>query len=78
MPQNPADGTVITQPVYTAETRKYEFSSENNAASFIGAGTEVYYRIYNSVKKLQDDARSINAVNTDIGGNGYAKMQSLG
>ena len=78
VPQNPADGTVITQPVYTAETRKYEFSSENNAASFIGAGTEVYYRIYNSVKKLQDDARSLNAVNTDIGGNGYAKMQSLG
>ena len=77
VPQNPADGTVITDPVHTAETRKYEFSSKNNGG-FIAAGTEVYYRIYNSVEKLQQDARSINAVNTDIGGNGFAGMERLG
>lgn len=77
VPQNAADGAVVTNPVSTTETRKYEFSSENNG-NFIAPGTEVYYRIYNSVEKLQQDARSINAVNTDIGGSGFVRMQSLG
>ena len=74
--KNPADGTTLSVTT-TAETRKYEFSSKNNGG-FIAAGTEVYYRIYNSVEKLQQDARSINAVNTDIGGNGFAGMERLG
>ena len=79
VPQNAADGATssVTNPVSTTETRKYEFSSENNG-NFIAPGTEVYYRIYNSVEKLQQDARSINAVNTDIGGSGFVRMQSLG
>ena len=74
--KNPADGTTLSVTT-TAETRKYEFSSKSNGG-FIAAGTEVYYRIYNSVEKLQQDARSINAVNTDIGGNGFAGMERLG
>ena len=77
VPQNAADGAAVTNPVSTTGTRKYEFLSENNG-NFIAPGTEVYYRIYNSVEKLQQDARAINAVNTNIGGNGFAVMQSRG
>ena len=78
VPQNAADGA--TSSVTTTADPVYQFSSADNSSqsSFIAPGTEVYYRIYNSVEKLQQDARSINAVNTDIGGSGFVRMQSLG
>ena len=79
VPQNPADGATLS--VTTTADPLYEFWSENINTTppfFIAPGTEVYYRIYNSVKKLQQDVRAINAVNTDIGGNGFSKMESLG
>ena len=78
VPQNAADGA--TSSVTTTADPVYQFSSADNGSqsSFIAPGTEVYYRIYNSVEKLQQDARSINAVNTDIGGSGFVRMQSLG
>lgn len=77
--QNPADGVTIPQPpVHGSESRKFEFSTEaNNGAGFIAPGTEVYYRIYNSVEKLQQDAKAVNAANTDVAGNGFFKMKSL-
>ena len=76
VPQNAADGVVHLPPVSTDESRKFEFTSVQNA-SFIASGTEIYYRIYNSITELQQDAKAINAVNADLKVDGFYKLQSL-
>ncbi|WP_428771356.1 hypothetical protein V1L52_05340 [Treponema sp. HNW] len=76
VPQNAADGIVVLPPIDTASSRKFEFTAVKNDG-FTAWGTEVYYRIYNSLEKLQSDAKSINAVNADKSVDGFYKLQSL-
>lgn len=76
VPQNAADGITLSEPVDSPHNRKFEFIAKKNEG-FIAPGTEVYYRIYNSLERLQSDAKSINSVNADDSTAGFYRMQSL-
>lgn len=76
IPQNAADGVTLSPPVESSSSRKFEFTAAQNN-SFIAPGTEVYYRIYDSLEKLQSDAKSINAVNADDKVDGFYRLQAL-
>lgn len=76
VPQNAADGVTLSAPVDNQTNRKFEFTAAENS-NFVAPGTEIYYRIYNSLEKLQSDARSINAVNADEKADGFYRLQTL-
>ena len=63
VPQNAADGVTLSPPVESSSSRKFEFTAAQNN--------------YDSLEKLQSDAKSINAVNADDKVDGFYRLQAL-
>ncbi len=76
IPPNDADGGIVIIPTNIFE---FTFTARDlSTSSFSGAGTDVYYRIYDNQEDLLNDGKSIYNANDDDTNNGFKVLDTLG